>query len=157
MQSKKKNRKIIGSKHDVPDKQPRSTSQHQRLIEDTLKQNPAWQLQILDIHHNKWGWGRLKNHHMDDVLSKLKSYESMTWGEIRSDKQRDHSIPIASLSSEAQKRIKELGIEDFCGDELYRLRFKGKQRVWGVVRSHKFYVLWWDPDHTVYPVEKKHT
>ena len=33
----------------------------------------------------------------------------------------------------------------------------GKQRLWGFLRAGVFHVLWWDPEHQIYPSWEKHT
>lgn len=85
-----------------------------------------------------------------EVAKRLRDYSSRTWREILSDKKRDHACDVADLSSEAQKRLRERDLEDV--GELLRFRFTGTQRLWGWRDRTYFFVLWWDPDHCVYPV-----
>lgn len=61
-----------------------------------------------------------------------------------------HSQSFADVSSDAQKRVTELG-HDERFDELARFRLNQKQRLWGFERDGVFYLLWWDPEHKVYP------
>jgi hypothetical protein len=42
----------------------------------------------------------------------------------------------------------DLKLDDI--EELYRFRFTGTQRIWGIRDRRTFRVLWWDPDHQVY-------
>ncbi|MDQ1010386.1 hypothetical protein QFZ82_004871 [Streptomyces sp. V4I23] len=51
-------------------------------------------------------------------------------------------------------RLDELGFGDRT--EIQRLRFTGKQRLYGFLVGNVF-VLWWDPEHEVYPSPLKHT
>lgn len=87
------------------------------------------------------------------VAGKLKSYQSMPWDDIVKDKRRDHPSPPHELSDAAQCRLLELDKGDV--ELLWRLRFTGKQRLWGIRSGPVFRVLWWDPDHRVYPVRKE--
>jgi hypothetical protein len=49
---------------------------------------------------------------------------------------------------EAQQRLKAIGHED--ADEVWELRLpSAKWRAWGFVDDGIFYLLWWDPNHTV--------
>jgi hypothetical protein len=45
--------------------------------------------------------------------------------------------------------------DDF--DELWRFRFDGLHRLWGLRLDDWFYALWWDPEHKVCPSTLKHT
>ena len=42
-------------------------------------------------------------------------------------------------------------------DELYQLRVTGAERVWGIRSGPLLRLLWWDPNHEVYPVMKMGT
>lgn len=42
-------------------------------------------------------------------------------------------------------------------DDLYQLHVTGPKRVWGIRFGPYLKLLWWDPDHQVYPVRKRHT
>ena len=102
-----------------------------------------------------WGW---KNISCADILikihGKLKNFETMYWYEIEKNNM-NHFMPIDKLTKQAQNRLKELNIEDT--DEMYSLHLGGKERIWGMRENEILKILWWDPDHTVYIVPKKHT
>lgn len=85
-----------------------------------------------------------------DVANRLRDYARRTWNEILRDVKRDHACEIGSLSAAAQKRLIELDLEHI--GELLRFRFSGTQRLWGIRDRSFFIVVWWDPDHQVYPV-----
>jgi hypothetical protein len=62
---------------------------------------------------------------------------------------------VAELPSrEARDRLVELGRDD---QDISCLRLSGPGRLFGFRRGHYFHVLWWDPDHSIYPSRKKHT
>jgi hypothetical protein len=87
------------------------------------------------------------------VVSHLRDYERRTWEEIERDHKRDHPIPVPcdGLSRDALDRLRTLRMDDI--DELWRFRFGAKVRVWGIRFDHYFRVLWWDPQHKVYPID----
>jgi len=66
-----------------------------------------------------------------------------------------HDIDVVRLAPEAQERLRAIGRGDW--DSLYSLRLAGGPRVWAQREFTRLNVLWWDPRHAVYPVEKKHT
>ena len=65
------------------------------------------------------------------------------------------AIPIEHLCSDAQNRLRDLGLDDY--DEVWEMRIGGKERVWGLRDASVMLLLWWDPEHEVCPSEKKHT
>lgn len=86
----------------------------------------------------------------------LANYESMNWREILQNRNSGcHSIPASKLCSSAQERLAELRQDDT--DDLISLRKAGKERIWGIKDRDVLKILWWDPNHEVYPVELKHT
>lgn len=78
----------------------------------------------------------------------------MTWAQIEQNKKNNHSVSVEDFVSAAQARIEELQLDV---DELFRFRFTGTQRLWGIRDRERFKILWWDPDHKVCPSKKKHT
>ena len=109
---------------------------------------------MLDFN-GPWGWLKIQlKDTLVEIVEKLKNFESMTWGEIdRSNK--SHPIPSNKISREAQKRLIENELDDL--ENLYSIRLSGRGRIWGKRENEAFYIIWWDPNHTVYKVQKKHT
>jgi hypothetical protein len=62
---------------------------------------------------------------------------------------REQAHPIENLPRTALRRLQELQLDD--EDGLCELRIKGAARVWGFRRGNVIHVLWWDPEHTVFP------
>jgi hypothetical protein len=57
-------------------------------------------------------------------------------------------------SKQTRDRLIELEHDD---EDIACLRLSGTGRLWGFRRGRYFHVLWWDPDHQVWPSRKKHT
>jgi hypothetical protein len=81
----------------------------------------------------------------------------MTWGEIekkfgRSNTQ-NHEMPVKKICKTAQERLSEIKLDDI--DCLYSIRVSAKERLWGIRKDRVLYIIWWDPEHTVYTVSKK--
>ena len=113
----------------------------------------SWQIRILDFDA-PWGWGELDAKALKYIHQKLAQFETMTWAEVTHPNTGCHPIKVEDICIEAQKRLIELKIIE---EELFSLRFSGKERLWGIREQHIFKILWWDPKHQVYPVSKKHT
>lgn len=90
---------------------------------------------------------------MLDVITRMKSFESMTWGQIEG---RDsHWIGADEISRDARDCLEQ----DWQGgaEKVFSLRINGPTRVFGIIEERVFYILWFDPNHQVCPAPKKHT
>jgi hypothetical protein len=99
-----------------------------------------------------WGWSGLTSSHIDPLHAKCKDWETMRASELFG-QGGNKLIPFANLCKLARKRLEEIELDDLDG--LWELRLSGKRRVWGTRLEHIFYLIWWDPDHTVCPALKK--
>lgn len=118
-----------------------------------MDQYPVWRVAFID-YEGKWGFDKLnKPNILKSILSKLKDFEGMKWREIEGDE--NHIISVAKISKDAKKRLTDINKSDH--QDLFSFRLTGKKRLWGIRIREEFYILWWDPNHTVYPVKKKHT
>ena len=135
--------------------QLRKRAKHQPLPPDeTENQTIQWSFKFFD-NDVKWHDDHYKETRFGEIAKKMQSYERMTWAEIRRDGVRDHAVRLDKLVIKAQKRLQRLKLDEW--DFLWRLRFTGKQRLWGIKTGRIFLVLWWDPQHKVCPSRLKNT
>ncbi len=101
---------------------------------------------------NKWGANETSETlNVWDFGTKIKSFESMTWKVLRSN--RTFSFyPYADLPTECQNALRKIKMDTF--DNLWSLHIDGRRRLWGVRVDGFFLALWYDPDHNVYQTEK---
>jgi hypothetical protein len=85
------------------------------------------------------------------IRGRLASLESMTWGEIL--RAGTHLIPSVKICTEAKERLRELREDD--RELLVSLRITRVQRAWGIPDGPVVRLLWWDPEHLVYPVDPR--
>jgi hypothetical protein len=113
-----------------------------------------WALNLVDLE-GPWGWNKLGRDDFGALQGKFKSWESLRPGEFfgGGGKRGNKRIPLENLCSEAQRRLEHLQLDDLPG--LWELHAAGQPRIWGHREEHVFYILWWDPDHTVCPSRKK--
>jgi len=108
-----------------------------------------------------WSWGPRAWSDEDwnaVILPKLIEYSRLTWGEIgkattgSGEKRRKmhHDMPKNSIRDEAQVRIDEVAPGN---DIIFRFRLGGLIRLWGFRVVSEFQILWFDPDHNIYPVD----
>lgn len=121
--------------------------------EDPNKRKPVWRFSNMDFA-GPFGCHILTAEKVRTVHKKLSAFESMTWNEIGRSND-SHFMPVKVLSKAARVRLEELEQDDV--EQLYSLRIVAKERVWGIRDRHILKLLWWDPEHQVYPVEKKNT
>jgi len=120
-----------------------------------------WRTDYADLSDKEWGWGCVSIRELFlGIVKKLHQLEDCSWDEIIG--RKVHFIAPSEIVPKAQKRLKALAAkqcipDDWSGEDLTSIRLTGEQRVWGFKVVNSFYLLWWDPKHTVYPVPKKHT
>lgn len=90
------------------------------------------------------------------IVIKLAEFDSRTWKEIEG--KQSHEIDVAQLGDDAQERLRKVGhLKARAIETVYSFRLGGAERLWGVRDDDTFCVLWWDPQHLVYPVALKNT
>lgn len=123
--------------------------------EEIQRRHLVWRFSDADTG-GEWPISAISPEHMAMLISKMASFESMEIGEIfKPGAQLGKKYPLASLPSHTLARLRDLERDD--EDEIARLRCTGSTRLSGFLREHVFHVIWWDPEHRVYPSAKKHT
>lgn len=138
-----------------PATSPKSPREPDYDHDDVLKRKPLWRFQLVD-HDGPWGFDQIAPDSTVGLLRKLANFESMTIGELffRGD-EPGKSYEVDQMPSRVAARLVEIERDDET--RLSRLRLDGACRLYGILREHVFYVLWWDPQHEVYPSQLKHT
>lgn len=114
---------------------------------------PCWRIQYVD-KGGPFAWTKIEPGDLLTVLGALANYETMNWTDIEARKSC-HKMPTASVSKEARQRLDEIELDDV--EDLYQLQVNNRFRVFGMRDRNIFYVLWWDPEHQVYPTQKRNT
>jgi hypothetical protein len=78
-----------------------------------------------------FGWHVADTAVIHFIRTKLSNFETMTWSDITiKAKKQNHTVAAGMLCARAQKRLKDLKLDDLDG--LLSLRLSGAQRVWGL-------------------------
>ncbi len=88
------------------------------------------------------------------LMPRLREYERLRWWEVLS-MPHNHPMPLDRIAPAAHKRLEKMSLADH--PQLYQLKISnggGKQRLWGIRRENVFQILWWDPNHTVFPMDR---
>ena len=93
---------------------------------------------------------------INEIISKLEDYETQIWSQVKNASggktrgSNNHSMSASELPKELKKEyIKSKYMEKF--DKVFSLRLTGKKRLIGYVNQGVFYVLWYDPNHQIFP------
>jgi len=111
-----------------------------------------------------WSWGQERKwpdkDWEDTIGPALSDLAKLTWGEIVSQTtggnerhKKHHDMDVTVIADEALARWIERGLEEY--DTAFRFRLGNKPRLWGFRTASKFNIVWWDPEHKIYPVEHK--
>lgn len=159
----------MGDRHANKTKQLKQISAQEKTVTtkevaaevvDFGKRSPVWRFHAFDLDgpHGEdaepYGWKCMNRTELCDLRTKLGHLESMTWNEMIRNR-HCHPISHKQLSKEARDRLDELKYDDIDG--LFQISFSNTERLFGIKDRYIFKILWWDPDHKVYPVEKKNT
>lgn len=132
--------------HHAVSKIPRGAS----LAPNIQTLNFQWRMDEIEWD-GEWGWqDATSEQFVKHIIPKLHNLESMTWGTLEGPT-GCHFVEIKDLCGKARERIVRLG-KDETG-RLFSVRVTGKMRVWGFRDGAILRVLWWDPEHTVWPVD----
>jgi len=118
---------------------------------DELENEPfKWRAtsEYIDYDVDEWGWNNVDiKRFFNKCLSHLQHYEDMTWAQIK-EADHCHPVPLKNITSKAKRRI--MGRHGDM-DDLWQVKAEGKCRLFGRKDRQKFYLIWHDKDHTVYP------
>jgi len=88
----------------------------------------------------------------------MSEFQKLTWSELFAQRtggkerhKKHHDMDVCDLEPEAFDRWCEIGLDEY--DTAFRFRLGNKPRLWGYRIHAKFYLVWWDPTHKIYPTE----
>jgi len=107
----------------------------------------------VDYDHNEWGWGKLTCKDFFQILvERLHDYEQITWDDL-SRRRSCHPMPIEKIEQVARERLCEICDSEI--DCLYQVDINPRCRLWGYRYKAVFFLIWHDPNHTVYRSHKR--
>jgi hypothetical protein len=115
-----------------------------------------WSSEKKDII-GRWSWGQSRNWGLPlwrkNILPFLHHYEKKMWKDIHrenaGDDHRFKTYETSKICKEARERLVELKIDDL--EDISRFRLGNRPRLYGIMCQHVFFLLWWDPEHNIYP------
>lgn len=116
----------------------------------------CWRFKHFD-HDGPWSFTGTTGDELCNLIKRLAKFEDMTVNSAFNGggypgKEYDiEHIPTAK----ARERLDAIGLADMTKISVFRLG--GEERVYGFRCANVFHVVWWDPDHAIWPSRKKHT
>jgi len=108
----------------------------------------SWKFSIIDTD-GKWTFKNIKKDFFwNHLLGTLRNLESQTVSEFIIP-EHNHKIEKCNLCNKAQRRLIEIKLDDY--DEFYSVHIDSEKRLWGILESSYFKILWWDPHHEICP------
>ena len=113
----------------------------------------SWRFSGADID-GPFSCGQFVHDDFKLLWDKLRAFEKMNVAQLRQAKSL-HGVPTVNISQKAKVRLEEIKLDDI--DIIYGFHIMGLCRLWCMKHENILSVLWWDRNHEVYPVGKKHT
>lgn len=111
---------------------------------------PVWRFHLMDFD-GPWSWNNVDATMLRSIRDRLANFESMTWKELEASRAGNCGpMPVSEICQEAFRRLQALKLDDH--EVIYKFRITSAGRVWGVRSRSIVQLLWWDPNHTVYPM-----
>jgi len=103
---------------------------------------------------SEWDLGSIDPDDFVELLEFLKNISQSTIHELRNSTGtlKVYDNLQTGMNPEAIKRLAE-GYEG--QDFVHRLRVSGKKRLYGILDESVFSILWWDPEHKVWPTKDR--
>jgi hypothetical protein len=116
----------------------------------------CWRFSHID-HDGPWGFEKVGAPKLRWIMDRLSHFETMTIDELfhrNGYPGKDYEIEKIPTSA-ALVRLEEIGLSDMT--KISVLRLQGEPRMYGFRVGHAFHVVFWDPEHQIWPSELKHT
>lgn len=122
-------------------------------IVSTQDKKLVWKVTEID-DNSQWGWNQITcPDFLRNIWDKMRNFETMTWSEILG--RNHHAIAVNDIIKPAKNRLEQLGHDDQV--ELVSFHITGRQRIWAIRSGEQAFLLWWDPNHEIYPSQLRNT
>jgi hypothetical protein len=112
--------------------------------------NPAWRVCLMQMV-DPFGWHEVDAERLKAIRAQLAGIEGNTWKDLLvRDGKHNHFIPVTKICPDAQEHLRAMHLDDT--DSLVSLRVGHKERIWGILELNVLKILWWDPEHLIYPM-----
>ncbi len=114
----------------------------------------SWRFGDAD-RNGHWAWSRetMSPEDARDVLEFIHEMDKLTWAAASvGHRARAKRIDVSGICADAQRRLLDISRDDV--EWLWEWHITGPKRIWGWRTGHVCHILWWDPEHTVWPTTR---
>lgn len=126
--------------------------------EEKMRQTLVFRFDCTDLDNDcPWSLANVSPDDQKDLLEHLRQYESRTVGELRGGRLSDFKSYPDFADCPNKMAVNRLATHYDATDSIARFRLSGTKRLYGFLVDNEFHLLWWDPNHKVWPSRKRHT
>lgn len=112
----------------------------------------AWRISRIQLI-DPYGWHDLDAEGILRIKGRLASLERSTWRDIFvRDARHNHQIGVSDLKCPIAKLWMQKNLPD--QPALWTIRVGAKGRIWGILSEKAYQIIFWDPDHLIWPIPK---
>lgn len=125
----------------------------------------SWCVSEADLE-GVWSWGEARKWEEEEYLNTIQPHfqalNNNSWQEVETQtyngasnqrKNLNKYQHLSSICEEAQQRWQDIEIISQF-EVLFRLRLGTSRRIWGVRVQHYFFIVWYERQHKIYPIER---
>lgn len=125
----------------------------------TQHENPVFGFRHAQVSCDpRWAF-RPSGEDAGELLEFMRQMALITWGEIEQMRhggnarhRKHHECEVSRRwDASALADLEKHCLSEIFGETLFRFRLSGVKRLWGYREGATFHVVWWDPNHKVYP------
>lgn len=136
------------AEHNVTPKKSPSVA---RELPDRVASRPIqFTFRLMD-HDGPWSFDKITAEDSQQLFRFLGNIETQTVGELAAGTETGLYKEYDMGDCPNPEPLRRLGELYEGADAICRLRVDGKKRLYGIKQDHVFAVLWWDPEHEVWP------
>jgi hypothetical protein len=112
----------------------------------------AWRVSKIQLV-DPYGWHSLDAAGVYQMKQKLGYLERSTWKDVFvRDARNNHSIRSDQLKCSIARKWMAENMPD--QPLLWTIRISARERIWGIISEAAYQIIFWDPDHLIWPVPK---
>lgn len=126
-------------------------------INEALEREMKFSFKYSAIDHKKFSISNKKAKYFKKVIERLKNISSWTFTELKGDKGKTLRFNYLDFSTSSEKSgFSHLNIQhETCKPYEFSISSNEHGRVHGFVNENTFYIVWFDPDHKLFPNANK--
>lgn len=129
------------------------------IPKDSVNRRIVFRFDCVDLEADcPWSLAHMSDEEHRLLLLKMRDFEKATVGEIISPSYQAFTCyPDFTQCPNQTPQDRLAKYYEREGDALARFRLGGTERLYGFLVGNEFHILWWDPNHEVWPSTRKHT